>query len=121
MSWHLDTIRIFVQEIETGVENIIARLQPLGGGTVLHKFGHDSLIVNVTAIVVGYVDLGALRDMTESSNSFTLYKDGTPLNDYFVHKVNSKIIPTICQTLRPDLSEDAEVYNVSLELYLDET
>jgi len=120
MSWHLDTTRIFVQEKEGTVGNIIARLQPLSSGTVLHRFGNESLVINLRAIVVGFTDISALRDMTETGTSYTLYRDGSATSNFFVNKVADKLLPAICQTIRPDLPEDEDVFDVSIELYLDE-
>jgi hypothetical protein len=39
------------------------------------------------------------------------------LGDFYVKKVAFKQIANICQTLRPDLAEDAPMYIFDIELY----
>lgn len=116
MAWYLDSTRVFVQEHEESDSQIMPRLQPLAGGTVIQLFGYESKIVKVMAIIVGETDRNALRAMAKSGSTHTLTFPDTSTSDFYVKSVGFKQIYNICQTLRPDLAEDASVFNVSLEL-----
>lgn len=118
--WQLDTTRIFVQQINDSDAQTIARLGPLGGGTILHTFGWDDEITKVSCKIVGLTDKAALKAMCRDDTFHTL---GSPYGDWGSYKVKSasfELTNIICQTLRPDLSENSPVFDVELELYLDE-
>lgn len=119
MSWTLGGVRIFPQTSSKSWEQLSARLNPLGGGTIVHNFGHDEEIRNVNAYIVGLADEAALSAMTISGIFYTLSGPyGT--NDYIVKSVSSDQVPFVtCQTLRSDLSEDSPVFIVDLELWED--
>jgi hypothetical protein len=119
MAWTLNSIRIYTQEAKDDKNQIIPRLQPLDGGTILQFFGYEDLIKNLTAIVVGNTDRSALLALTTTGNSYTLITPEGNAGDFFVKKVSSNRIPNICQTLRPDLDEDAPMYTVNIELFQD--
>jgi hypothetical protein len=118
--WALNTTRVFVQDMSTKDEQIIARLNPLAGDTIKHVFGWDDLIVNLNAYVVGLTDMSTIRGYTTTASSVLLY---SPLGEtgypYLVKSVNAKLVSARCQTLRPDLDEDAPVYLVDIELWYD--
>ena len=61
--WSLGGIRIFVQDMREHTAQIIPRLQPLSGGTVLQVFGHEDDIRTVSGLVVGQADKNDLKDM----------------------------------------------------------
>lgn len=119
MAWIIDNVRIFVQEANGETGQIIPRLQPLSGGTVLQIFGYDSKVENVSAIVVGDVDRDALMAMPTTGDSYIFSGPEGYKGLYFVKKSMYRRIPNFCQTMRPDLDEDAPVYNFDLELYPD--
>lgn len=117
MAWYLDSTRLFVQEHEETDSQIIPRLQPLSGGTVLQIFGYESKVVKLSAIIVGNTDRDALRGFAKDGGTHTLdFPDDTD-DDFLIKSVVFRRVHCICQTLRPDLDEDAPVYEVSLELY----
>lgn len=119
--WTINGIRIFVQEFNAEKGQIIARLQPLNGGTVLHFFGYDSLITKLSGYVVGLTDGNAILGLTDTKTSYVLTSPySTTPPSYFVKSVSLKLQRSVCQTLRPDLDSDAPVYLAELELYLDE-
>ena len=117
--WSYAGVRIFVQEIATGVKQIIPRLNPIGAGTILQIFGYDEGIRKVNAYVVGWGDISILRSLTTSGISFDLATPQEGTYPFFCNDVQDKMIKTICQTLRPDLPEESPVYLVDLELYPD--
>jgi hypothetical protein len=115
--WSLSGIRTFVGESKEDAGQIVPRLQPLGGGTVLQTFGYESDIRVIQAIVVGDTDKDGLKDLRKSGGNYTLMSPEGSLGAFLVKKVTVSRIKCICQTLRPDLPEDSPVYNVEIELY----
>ena len=128
-NWYIDSTRIFVQEFKDSGNQIIARLNPLAGGTTLHTFGWDDRIVSIRAIVVGTVDIEAIFAMRTDGAQHTLYgawlgseggAEGPGGLNFYVKNIDVKALNSICQTLRPDLDDDAYVFSVDIELYRDE-
>ena len=117
MPWTLNSIRIFAQENTGDGSQIVPRLQPLSGGTVLQFFGYEDEVRNINAYVVGDTDMNALKALRKTSTAYELISPMGDLGDFYVKKVAYKQIHNICQTLRPDLAEDAPMYIVDLELY----
>lgn len=117
MNWTLNNVRIFVQEHASEGGQIIPRLQPLSGGTVLQFFGYESEVKTLNAYVVGDTDRNALLALRKTGSAYTLESPMGSLGGFYVRKVAFKQIPNICQTLRPDLAEDAPMYIFDFELY----
>ena len=117
--WSYAGYRIFVQEYQSGHKQIIPRLNPIGDGTILQIFGYDERILKVNAYVVGFEDMTKLRLLTTSGIAFDLATPAEGTYPYFCNDVSDRMVKTVCQTLRPDLPEDAPVYLVDLELYYD--
>jgi len=117
MAWTLNSVRIFVQESGEETSQIIARLQPLSGGTVKQIFGYESPVHTISAIVVGDTDRNALMTLPTTGNNYTLVSPEGSMGTFLVKKATYKRIPNICQTLRPDLASDAPMYNFDFELY----
>jgi hypothetical protein len=98
--------------------NIIARLQPLSGGTILQKFGYETPIIKLALILVGDTDRDALEVCATSQSTFTLVYNGGTVGTYSVKSFGwSKRAGVVCQTLRGDLAVDSPVYECELELY----
>lgn len=117
--WSYAGVRIFVQEYQSGHKQIIPRLNPIGAGTILQIFGYDEGIRKVNAYVVGWGDMSILRSLTTSGVAFDLATPDEGTFPYYCNDVQDKMVKGICQTLRPDLPEDAPVYLADLELYYD--
>lgn len=115
--WTLNGIRIFVQESNREGSQIIPRLQPLSGGTIIQIFGYETAIHNISAIVVGDADRDALMLLRTTATDYELVSPEGSMGDYYVAKVGYARRPNICQTLRPDLAEDAPMYDFNIELY----
>lgn len=115
--WTFNSIRIFVQEHTGDGSQIIPRLQPLSGGTVLQFFGYEDRVHSINAYVVGDTDKDALLALRKTATAYELMSPEGDLGDFYVKKVSFKRIPNICQTLRTDLAEDAPLYIMDLELY----
>ena len=119
MAWTFGGQRIFVQEYTINGSQIIPRLQPLTGGTIYQWFGYETKRVTLAGIVVGTVNKSALMGFYEDGISRTLVGPYSINKDCFVKDISVTLLPITCQTLRPDLDDDAPVYNVKLELYED--
>lgn len=117
MAWTLNNIRIFVQESKEDAGQIIPRLQPLSGATILQVFGYESDIRTLGAIVVGDTDKNALKGLRQTGSSYALVGPEGSLGSFLVKNVSVNRVHCICQTLRPDLAEDAPVYEVEIQLY----
>lgn len=118
--WYINSIRIFVTEFGNDYKQIIARLQPLNNKTVYHTFGYESVVSKLTCYVVGDTDNVAIRGLTRTGTSYELLSDQGSYGNFYVNSVSMRRLNNICQTLRPDLDEDAPTYVCEMELYLDE-
>ena len=120
MAWYIESVRIFPQESVKNFEQIIAELNPLAGGSIYHNFGWSEEKRNVNVYIVGLVDDAAIAAMTTTGTPITL-SGPYGADDYLLKSAASSQVPfVICQSIRPDLAEDAPVFIVDLELWLDE-
>ena len=119
MNWSLDGIRVFVDKYTVANKQIIARLQPLAGGTVQQIFGYEGNIDKIGGTIVGNDDKNAIRALARSGNSYTLVSPEVGLGDYFVSDVQLTRVQCICQTLRPDLDADSPVFTFEITLFRD--
>lgn len=118
MAWSYNGIRVFVQQNTGNKKQIIARLQPLEGGTILQTFGWEDITVKLSGLVVGN-DMNDLLALTETGTAYTLSGSTGDYGDYFLNSISYDQLNSICQTIRPDLPEDSLVFKVDLELYPD--
>jgi hypothetical protein len=118
--WIIDNTRIFVQELNDEAQQVVARLTPIASGTVYHTFGYEELIKNVNAYIVGEVDRENIIDMTRDASTHTLSGMGITWGDFYLKQAGFTMVNISCQTLRPDLDDDAPVYIVDLEFWKDE-
>jgi len=118
--WYYNNVRIIVQDFQSSDEQIIARHNPIGAGTVLHYFGSDDQIVNLNALVVGTGDYETLRAMKDDQAEYALQSPWFQNTNYVLKALKFKGMLTNCQTLRPDLPIDAPVFELDIELYRDE-
>ncbi len=117
MNWTLNSVRFYVQEINGESGQIIPRLQPISGGTILQIFGYEDEINTVNAIVVGVTDKNALMALPTTGSAYVLQSPEGSLGSFYVKKASYKRIPNVCQTMRPDLAPDCPVYMMDFELY----
>jgi len=120
MAWTYGGTRIFVTESAEDSEQIIARLQPLAGDTVLQVFGYTTPISKLGCYIVGDTDKNHIESLVASGVSFELVNYDGVVGDFYLKNVSIKQIYSICQSLRTDLPETANVYIADLELYKDE-
>lgn len=115
--WTLGGVRIFTQDLKEEVGQIIPRLQPLSGGTVLQTFGYEDDVRTLVGYVVGKDDKDALKSMSTGGTEQLISPEGSEGNFHIKQVVVNRVM-CICQTLRPDLPEDSPVYSVEIQLYV---
>lgn len=118
MAWYIDSTRIFVNDWKESEAQIIPRLQPLAGGTVLQIFGYENPITRITGLVVGVNDKDAVKAMGIDGALHTLSGPYGLVDDFYVKSVAATMQPTLMQTIRPDLDCYDPVYVVEMELYV---
>lgn len=117
MAWYVGSIRVFVQdEVETA-KQIIARLNPLGGGTVYHTFGYENEIFKLTGYVVGSGEIETLKGYTTDGNTHVLASPFLGNKNHYVNTVVARPGNYICQRLDLTKDELEPVYVVDVELY----
>jgi len=115
--WTYGNIRIFAQTDSNAVGQILPRIQPLAGATIIQVFGHESNIKTISAIIVGSGDASHLETLTSSGAAFPLVGPDGAMGDYYPKSITIDRHMSLYQTIRTDLSCTAPVYDVSLELY----
>ncbi len=121
MSWTYNSIRMYVQGFNPKDTNIIARLQPLSGGTVLHHFGYEDQKLTLRGKVVTEADKDALEALIQTASSYALVGPEGSIGNYFVKNFNAVRDPTANSIWhdRPSLDCDVPVYTITLELWID--
>lgn len=121
MAWTLNSIQIVTQDFDEGTKNIISRIQPLSGGTVLHKFGYESTVYTINAIVIGNTDKNGLLALAKTNTAYTLVTPSGNISNVYVSSVKAKQrLGIISQTVRNDLACDSPVFDVSIEIYVED-
>lgn len=113
--WVLDSTRIYVTGLQGNDKQIIARLQPLDGGTIHQTFGYENEIKKVSAIVIGEADLEALKNMTESGSTYTFSGYGIDYGNYYVANVSWTRANILYQSIKLPCTEP--LFNIEIELY----
>ena len=119
MPWSLDSNRFFVQENVMENSNILAELNPLGGGTVVHHFGYEDEARKINAYIVGSGVMVNFKVLAKQAGSVTLLSPWGFFGDFYVKKVTARTVQTICQSIDPTKPDDAIVYLADIELRLD--
>ena len=117
MVWAFNSIRIYVQDLNDTDIQEMAKLNPFGGGSIYHVFGYQDPSTKITGIIVGLTDRDALRTCKESGSTYDL---DTPWGTWctgYLKQMSSKLTDSRCQTMRPDLDDDAPVFDVELEIW----
>jgi hypothetical protein len=117
MAWTFAGVRIFVQSSKTEGEQIVPRLQPLAGNTVLQVFGYGGEIRSIAGLIVGNTDYDTLLNTRTTALNYDLTTPEGQTISYLVKSISLTREPKTCQTFRSDLAEDAPVYTVELQLY----
>jgi hypothetical protein len=116
MDWRLNSIRIFVDKRTGGGRQTLPLLQPLAGGTVVQIYGYESDTTQIGGLVVGSGDMSSLLLTKQTGLTYQLTSPEGVVGDFYVKDVKYSRIQVVMQTMRPDLSCYAPVYNVDLDL-----
>lgn len=120
MPWTLGGHRLYVQKSTENTSQILPRLQPVSGGTVVQSFGYDSTVRTVTAIVVGDTIKNALMAFAQDGGlSHEFVSPEGSLGNWIVKSCSPDRTESVCQSIDTTQPEDAPVYDVELELYED--
>jgi len=118
MAWTYNGNRIYVLDKDsTPVSQMIARIQPLSGGTSEQVFGYESAIFKISCKVVGDTILDALIALGKTGLAYTLAGSSGFSKTLYLKSVNYKQDNTVWQSI--DIAQDqlTPVYSVVLELY----
>ena len=122
MAWTYNNITLYVQKIEDGSNQIIARLQPVNNKTVLQTFGYESDIYNINALIVTDSDRDSLRNLRKTGTSYTLSGPEGIVDSFFLRGFKASRTNSVNINVwdRPSLDPLSPVYVIDMELYLDE-
>ena len=99
MNWSIGGVRIFVTDGNEEVGQIVAKLQPLSGGTIYQIFGYETAVRKLSCYVVGDTNKDALLNLTMSGTTFELLSPEGSLGDFIVEKVNLPRVNVVYQSL----------------------
>lgn len=115
--WTFNSVRIIVQGLSGASSQVIARLQPLSGGTVTQIFGYETDIHKLSGLVVGDTDLGLLKDLDKTGLSYVLAYNSSTVGTYYVKSFSYARDTSLYQSIRTDLDCTSPVYAIEMELY----
>ncbi len=123
MTWTLNGIRLYVQEKDNDIEQILARLNPYNGPTILHRWGRESEKLTLNALVLTSGDIGLLDAMTIDTTSYAFITPEGAGGNWIVKKLSWSRDKSVRHVFfdRPSVPDDAPLYRVSMELYIDES
>ena len=119
MSWTFNGVRIYVQQADEKDTNMIARLQPISGGTTLHHFGYEDEIMAISCKVVTDADKDALKALAKTSSAYAFVSPEGSLGSYYVNEFSASRTASTNITYfdRPGLDCDTPEYDVTMTLY----
>jgi hypothetical protein len=127
MAWTLAGIRFVVEETKEEGSQIVPRLQPLSGGTVLQVFGYESDVINVGGLVVGDTDKAAMKALRTGGTAALVeirqdeHGGSSTVNHgtFTVKNVSVQRVHCLSQSVVLDASHfcDDPVYKVEVQLY----
>lgn len=118
MAWTIAGTRIFVNESKEDAGQIVPRLQPLSGATVLQTFGYESDVRTITGLVIGSTDKDSIKALRTGGTAALVSPEGS-LGSFTVKNVSVQRVHSINQTLLIDATHacDDPVYQVEVQLY----
>lgn len=118
MAWTYNSHRIYAQKSTKQASQIMPRLQPISGGSVIQSFGYDSTVRTIEAIVVGDTINNALEALAkDGATAHALVSPEGSLGNWILKDYNSDRTTSTCQSIDQTQPETAPVYNVSLTLW----
>jgi hypothetical protein len=119
MAWSYNGIKIVTQDNSEGGKQIVARLQPISGGTTLQIFGYEDEILKISGIVIGTTDKNALKALYKTGNSYTLVTPYGNITGYLSSFNAKQRLGIISQSIIIDANHDCldPVFDCDLEIY----
>jgi hypothetical protein len=118
MAWTLGGNRIYVQKSTEGSSQIMARLQPLAGGSVIQSFGYDSTIRSLGGLIVGDTIKDAIAGYSKDDGTVhALVSPEGSLGNWIVKSFSVNRTNSTCQSIDQAQPETAPVYEFELELW----
>jgi hypothetical protein len=120
MAWTLGGVRIYVQESQEETGQILPRLQPLSGGTIIQAFGYESTVRNIQGLVVGESNKNSIKAFAQDETPVNFVTWEGLTHTGIVRKFNARRTNIVCQTIDITQDEETPVYDVSLEFYIED-
>jgi len=120
MAWTIGGVRIYVQESDEETGQILPRLQPLSGGTIIQAFGYESTTRNIQGLVVGETNKNSLKAFAQDSSSINFVTWEGLTHAGIVRKCQAKRTNTVCQTIDTTQATDAPVYDIAIEFFMED-
>lgn len=118
MPWTIGGNRFYVQNSLEDTSQILPRLQPLAGATIVQSFGYDSLIRKMTAIVVGDTIKNLIKGYSQDAGIVhAIVSPEGSLGNFVVRSCNVKRLPIVCQTIDTLQATTSPVYELEVELF----
>ena len=115
-NWTLGGTRIFVTQLSDSAGQIVAKLQPLDGGTIYHTFGYENHTYKLDFLIAGTTDLETIKGYATSGISYSLISPWGTLGDFIVGNVTITPTHSIWQSFNSEELCTAMVFAVSMEL-----
>lgn len=120
-AWTIGGVRIYVQDSAEESGQILPRLQPLNGGTIIQAFGYESTVRNIAGLVVGETNKNTIKALSKNGGASTTFGTWEGLSiTGIVRKFNAKRTNIVCQTLDTSQPTDAPVYDCTMEFYIED-
>lgn len=119
--WNYNNITIYVQEYGRDKQNLASKLDPLGGGSIIHRWGFQDPVVNVEAYVLTSGDALALDALAETGASYELVGPEGSLGNWMLKSVNCRRESSVWHKFfdRPHLDPNTPLYRATMELWDD--
>lgn len=118
--WAIGGVRIYISESDEETGQILPRLQPLSGGTIIQSFGYESTVRNMAGLVVGESNKNSLKAFAQDATPVNFETWEGLIHAGIVRKFNAKRTPIVCQTIDTLQPETAPVYECSFEFYIED-
>ena len=119
MAWTYNSVRIYVTDLDTTSNQIIARLQPLDGRTILQVFGYESPTFSINCYIVGDTNQQLIEGMIDDGVAHTLAGNDGFSKDLYLVKASFKRSKYLYQSLDTSQACTTPVYETSLEFMID--
>ena len=118
MAWSIGGVRIYPQKSGENTSQILPRLQPLSGGTIIQVFGYESLVRQISCLVVGDTNKNAIKAFSQDGGtSHVLLSPEGSLGSFIVKASNVSRTESTNQTIDTLQPCEAPVYQIDLDLY----